>query len=406
MKPLADNTFTLKPTTAEEVQQCVLAAASSEEPLEVVGAGSKRYYGRPVEAPRLLALAGLKGIVEYLPGELIVVVLPGTPLAELEAALAEKGQRLAFEPPHWGMGATIGGAVACNLSGPRRVQAGAARDHLLGFRAVTGRGEVVNGGGRVVKNVTGYDLSKLMCGSFGTLAVLTELVLKALPAPETERTVVVHGLNDTEGINLLIEAGRSPNGIAGLAHLPAELKMPPPLLESVNKGKSVTVMRLEGPEPSVRNGVENLTKLVNQLALRRTEILEPFESQIVWRSIREIEPLVAASDEVLWRFSLPPTRSADLPPSLGPSGPRRRFYDWGGGQVWCLLSQLADPEQVHQRAREAGGNARLVRGATASGMETPVFPPLDPPNHKLHVQLKDAFDPNRVLNPGRMYSGI
>jgi glycolate oxidase FAD binding subunit len=397
---------TLSPTNAEEVQQCVLAAASGEEPLEVLGSGSKSYYGRPVEAPRRLALAGLNGIVDYQPGELIVVVLPGTLLSELEAVLAEQGQRLAFEPPHWGMDATIGGVVACNLSGPRRVQAGAVRDHLLGFTAVTGRGELVHGGGRVVKNVTGYDLSKLMCGSFGTLAVLTELVLKALPAPETEQTVAVRGLDDAEGINLLIQAGRSYLGITGAAHLPPELRMPHPLLESVNKGKSATLMRLEGPEPSVRQGAEQLTRLANQLTLKRTEILEQVESEIVWRSIREVEPIVAGSDEVLWRFSLPPTKSAALPPALGISGLLRRFYDWGGGQLWCLLSQRTDAEEVHRRAHEAGGNARIVRGTTAGGMGTPVFPPLAPPNHHLHLQLKEAFDPNRVLNPGRMYSGI
>ena len=355
-----------------------------------------------MKAPRKLSLAGLKGIVDYQPGELIVVVLPGTPLSELEAALAGRGQRLAFEPPQWGMGATIGGVVACNLSGPRRVQAGAVRDHLLGFTAVTGRGELVHGGGRVVKNVTGYDLSKLMCGSFGTLAVLTELVLKALPAPETEQTVVVRGLEDVEGIELLTRAGRAPGGVAGLAHLPQELRMPLPLLESVNKEKSATVMRLEGPEPSVRYSTGQLT----DLAGGQVEVLEQEQSRNLWRSIREVEPLVMAEGLRLWRISLPAAQSAAFAPALGASSLPRRFYDWGGGQLWCLLPQHMEAEQVHRLAQEAGGNARIVRGGAPAGMEMPIFPHLAPPNHKLHVQLKEAFDPNRVLNPGRMYSGI
>lgn len=393
---------TLNPTNAEEVRQCVLAAASSEESLEVVGAGSKRYYGRPVDAPRTLSLAAVKGIVDYQPEELIVVVLPGTPLNELEAVLAEKRQRLAFEPPQWGVGATIGGVVACNLSGPRRVQAGAVRDHLLGFTAITGRGELVHGGGRVVKNVTGYDLSKLMCGSFGTLAVLTELVLKALPAPETEQTVVLRGLEDAEGIALLTRAGRAPCGISGLAHLPADLRMPPPLLDSVNKGKSATVMRLEGPGASLSHGTELLTGLAGG----PVEILEQEQSRNLWRSIREVEPLILEADQRLWRISLPAAQSAAFPPALGVSSLPRRFYDWGGGQLWCLLPQHMEAGQVHRLAREAGGNARIVRGGAPPAMETPVFPPLEPPNHKLHLQLKEAFDPNRVLNPGRMYSGI
>ena len=171
--------------------------------------------------------------------------------------MAGSKQALAFEPPHWGPQATIGGTVACNLSGPRRVRAGAARDHLLGFEAVTGRGQVVRGGGRVVKNVTGYDLSKLMCGSFGTLAVLTELVLKVLPAAETERTVVVPGLDDANAIALLILASRSPHNVSGLAHLPRGVRAPQGLSATSEGGDSITLIRVEGPAPSVDHRLGN-----------------------------------------------------------------------------------------------------------------------------------------------------
>ena len=390
------------PTSAEEVRQCVLAAASNEEPLQVAGAGSKSFYGRPVEAPRTLFLAGLKGIVDYQPQELIVVVLPGTPLEELESTLAEHGQQLAFEPPHWSHKATVGGTVACNLSGPRRVRAGAARDHLLGFKAVSGRGEFVSGGGRVMKNVTGYDLSKLMCGSFGTLAVLTELVLKVLPAPETERTVVVRGLNDADGIALLTKAARSSCPVGGLAHLPADAKAPAPAVHLTGRGEAVTLLRVEGTAPLVEHATQQITAMADHYA----GVLDEDESRIVWRAVREIEPLTLRAGDRLWRFSLPPAESAAFPPTLPGARTPRRLYDWGGGLLWCVLPEDTPAEEIHRRAQEAGGHARIVRSSSPPAVETPVFPPLAPANQKLHVQLKDAFDPNRVLNPGRMYAGI
>ena len=228
----------LTPDSTAAVQACVQGAVNDKTPVEVVGGSSKRFYGRPVTASRTLSLAKLSGVIDYQPGELLVVVRPGTPLAELERTLAESKQALAFEPPHWGPHATVGGTVACNLSGPRRVRAGGARDHLLGFEAVTGRGQIVRGGGRVVKNVTGYDLSKLMCGSFGTLAVMTELVLKVLPSAETEHTVVVAGLEDAEAIGLLILCSRSPHNVSGLAHLPRGVRVPQALSSATGDGET------------------------------------------------------------------------------------------------------------------------------------------------------------------------
>jgi glycolate oxidase FAD binding subunit len=393
---------TLHPTSAEDVQGCVLAAVSNEEPLEVMGAGTKRSYGRPVEARRELSLAQLKGVVDYQPQELIVVVRPGTPLREVEATLAEKGQWLAFEPPHWGEAATIGGAVACNLAGPRRVKAGAARDHLLGFQAVTGRGDIVTGGGRVVKNVTGYDLSKLMCGSFGTLAVMTELILKVLPAAETERTVVVEGLEDAEGLALLNQAARSPHDVSGLAHLCAGTEVPAPVAGLATSGESITFLRVEGPPPSVDHRCEAVTRLTG----RQTGYLEQQDSRALWRAIRELEPLPLGEGEQLWRISLPPAAGGSFAPLLQERAGGRLFFDWGGGQVWCALPAGASATAVHALAGEHGGHARLVRATAPVDEKTPVFPPLNAVNHKLHVQLKLAFDPAGVLNPGRMYADV
>ncbi len=396
----SDNENRLLPSTVEEVQQCVLAAVTNEEPLEVIGAGSKRYFGHPVNAPRVLSLARLSGIVDYQPQELLVVVRPGTPLRELEQTLAERGQGLAFEPPHWSENATIGGVIGCNLAGPRRPKAGAARDHLLGFQAVTGRGDIVNGGGRVVKNVTGYDLSKLMCGSFGTLAVLTELVVKVLPVAETERTVVVGGLEEAEGLELLIKAARSPYEVSGGAHLGPDAVFPAPVAGLAKAGDAMTFIRVEGPRPSVEHRCEMVTHLTG----RQTGYLEEGESRGLWHALRELEPLGLAGDEQLWRFSLPATSASRFALALDDLAGGRHYFDWCGGQVWGALPPDAAVDKIHALAGEHGGHGRRVRAG--SDKQAGAFPALDRINHELHVRLKRAFDPEGVLNPGRMYPDL
>ena len=412
-----ESTQRLTPDNTAGVQACVQGAVNDKTPLEVVGGGNKRFYGRPVSASRTLSLAKVSGVVDYQPGELLVVVRPGTPLAELERTLAGSKQALAFEPPHWGPQATIGGTVACNLSGPRRVRAGAARDHLLGFEAVTGRGQVVRGGGRVVKNVTGYDLSKLMCGSFGTLAVLTELVLKVLPAAETERTVVVPGLDDANAIALLILASRSPHNVSGLAHLPRGVRAPQGLSATSEGGDSITLIRVEGPAPSVDHRARELVAMTK----RQTASLEEATSKSVWSALRELEPLAIGAGERLWRVSVPPSVSAKCKVTLLNAAASttakatttpRVFFDWGGGLLWCALPVSLAASDVHRMAQDAGGHARLVRSASAhQGADLDEateqsFSPLDGANRVVHQRLKLAFDPSGVLNPGRMYAGL
>jgi glycolate dehydrogenase FAD-binding subunit len=389
----------LQPATLEAVQEHVHAALAAGEALEVLGGGSKRGYGRPVQAARSLSLAALRGIVDYQPHELILVARPGTPLAELEAVLAEAGQALAFEPPHWGEAATLGGAIACNLSGPRRFKAGAARDHLLGFQAVTGTGEVVRGGGRVVKNVTGYDLPKLMCGSFGTLAVLTELVVKVLPRAETECTVIFAGLDDAAAVAQLGAAARSQLEPSGLAHLPATVDAPRPAAQ-VAEGVAVTAVRVEGPEPSVRLRAQRLA------APGAAGILEDADSRAFWAALRELEPLEIADDERLWRFSLAPTAGPGLGRRLAALGEVRHCYDWGGALLWAAVPAPIKPPALHELAREFGGHAQLVRQGADCPREEPAFSALSGGQRQLNANLKQAFDPQRVLNPGRMYADL
>jgi glycolate oxidase FAD binding subunit len=386
------------PTTAEQLREIIAQAAAAGTPLEVIGGGSKRWYGRQVAARAALSTAELAGVVDYQPAELICVTRPGTPLAVLEKLLDESGQMLAFEPPHWGPGATIGGVVACNLSGPRRIKAGAARDHLLGFQAVTGRGELIRGGGRVVKNVTGYDLSKLMCGSFGTLAVFSELCLKVLPKPETERTLAVE-LPEAEAPALLRAVSRSPHEPSALACLPPDVARPP-ALAGLGAGKALALIRLDGPESSVAHRCAEVARMTPGASHR----LEAEASRALWRAVRELEPLPLREGERLWRISVAPTEGPRVVAALRAAAPVRAFQDWAGGLVWAALPAAADGA-VHAAARAAGGHARLLRAGNAPAPED-VFAPLDAGPWRLHENLKRAFDPQGVLNPGRMYARL
>ena len=404
------------PLTLESLQQQIAAAADQRTPLEPMGAGTKRGYGRAVAGavPGVTALdvRELAGVLVYQPEELICVVRPGTPLAELEAVLAERRQMLAFEPPHWAPGATVGGVVACNLSGPRRFKAGAARDHLLGFQAVTGRGEVIRGGGRVVKNVTGYDLSKLVCGSFGTLMVLTEVCLKVLPRPEAERTVAVTGLVEAAALALLGDAARTQQEPTGLAYLPAGAQLPAELVARSPGGSSagssgVALIRVEGPERAVTAQALALAAAAQERG-GAAAVLDPAPSRETWRAVRELEGLPLASGERLWRLSVPAAAGGAVGDALrrrlGPR-PVRLVYDWAGGLVWAALPPLADG-WIHDVARAAGGHASLLRSSAPVPLDLDAFTPLDPVQRKLHAQLKNAFDPAGILNPGRMYAGL
>ncbi|HEX9699490.1 MAG TPA: FAD-binding protein, partial [Acidobacteriota bacterium] len=217
-----------RPDSGAQLAELVAWAAAEEAPLEIVGRGSKQGFGRPVQAAHGLDLSALAGITLYEPEELVLAAHAGTPLAEIEAALAAQNQHLAFEPPdlgpllgHEADDGSIGGVLACNLSGPRRLKSGAARDHFLGVAAVSGRGEVFKSGGRVVKNVTGYDLCKLLAGSHGTLAVMTDVTVKVMPRPEKTRTVMVFGQDDRQALVVMTQALNSPHEVSGAAHLPA-----------------------------------------------------------------------------------------------------------------------------------------------------------------------------------------
>jgi len=419
----------LKPASVAEVVDAVAQAVADETPLEIVGQGSKRGLGRPLQAAQQLDLSGLAGITLYEPNELVLTCGAGTSLAAIEAALKENNQQLAFEPadlsPLYGgaPGAgTIGGALSCNLSGPRRLKAGAARDHFLGFRAVSGRGEAFQAGGRVVKNVTGYDLCKLMAGAHGTLAALTEVTIKVLPAPEKSRTVLIYGLDDGSAIVALSLALNSPHEVSGAAHLPAPIAARSTVDLGGGSGRSATAVRVEGPGPSVEHRCTALRRELQDFG--PTEELHSMRSTLLWREIRDAASLLPDPARLIWRLSVPPAsgaqvaseiemacRSGDRVPGLNPGiAPAvvEYYFDWGGGLIWLALHPSDDASAAILRAAVArhGGHATLLRAPAATRLAVPVFEPQPEPLAALARRVKAAFDPRRILNPGRMAADL
>jgi len=403
---------TFQPSDDSQVLEAVTWALAEEAPLEVVGRGGKRGFGRHLQVDHTLDLSGLSGINFYEPEELILSAKPATPMAEIEAALAERGQMLAFEPmdmgPLFGKVAgegSIGGVFACNLSGPRRVKVGAARDHLLGFNAISGRAEAFKSGGRVVKNVTGYDLSKLITGSYGTLAVMTELTFKVLPAPEKTYTVLLDGLDGAAATRAMAAAMNSAHEVAGAAYLPASLTSRSDVSYVQGAGASITALRLEGFGPSVEQRCRELREELG--AFGALEELHSRNSARFWSEIRDAAYLTAPEETPTWRISVPPAAGHQVLAKLSSELDGEGFLDWSGGLVW--LSLPAGDDASHESVRGAiavhGGHATLVRAPADIRASVPVFQPQPAPLAALSARVKDSFDPKRILNPGRMVAG-
>ena len=406
---------TLKPETAEQVLDAVKWAAASESPLAVKGQGSKEGFGRAVEADCWLDLSGLTGIGCYEPNELFMTAGAATTLDEIEAALRQNNQQMAFEPADLGIllggegdAGTIGGAIACNLAGPRRIKVGAARDHFLGFNAVSGRGETFKSGGTVVKNVTGFDLSKLIAGSFGTLAVMTEVTFKVLPAPEKTRTVLVLGLSDQDAMKAMAKALGSSHEVSGAAHLPEAAAKGSKVSHVAGTGRSVTAFRVEGPGPSVEHRCRALTALLGGGA--SVEELHSENSALLWREICDVRLLDGdgGNGRQIWRLSVPPMNGAGVAEQLTAGTGASVFYDWGGGLIWLTMDATPDAghETVRRAVEAAGGHATLVRAGADVRNRVPVFEPQTGALREITARIKEGFDPKGILNPGRMVEGV
>ena len=363
----------MQPETIEKLERIVASAAALGRKLELRGGGSKADIGAPRQA-EVVDMSGFSGILDYDPAELVLTAHAGTPLAEIEAAVAEQGQMLAFEPfdhgPMFGRkegAATIGGVVAAGVSGSRRLSRGGARDHLLGFKAVSGRGEIFVGGGKVVKNVTGYDVCKLVAGSWGRLAALTEVTLKVLPRPPVVRSLVVEDLEPAAAVALMSRAMGSQADLAAACHLPG-----------------LTLLRLEGFGPSVKARERLLRDMAD------ADVLPLRAGKALWAGMRH--PLPDAA--VLWRISLPASRAPEVLDGL--SGDWR--MDWTGGLIW---SSCGDPTWVRRAAEAAGGHAMLVRAPQTMRTEVPTLHPPAPGVAKLEERVRRAFDPAGVFETGR-----
>jgi glycolate oxidase FAD binding subunit len=400
----------LKPRDAKDVEEAVRWAVADDKPLELVGQGSKRGIGRPSQTDLTLDLSGLTGVTLYEPEELVLSAKAGTPIAEIEALLDQNNQQLAFEPADYGalFGAptgqgTLGGVAAANLSGPRRIKAGAARDHVLGITAVTGRAETIKTGGRVVKNVTGYDMCKVLCGSWGTLAAMTDITVKVLPKPETEATVLVEGLNDADACAAMAAAMGSSAAVSGAAHLPDHVAS---WFAGLPKPEAATVLRLEGVSPSVRHRQEQLAAQLRGFG--PVTILEEGASRALWRDVRDVKAFAVASarQRPLWRISTAPASGHRLVDLITPAA--QMFYDWGGGLVWVAMpyEDESDAGSVRAAAAELGGHATLIRAPAAVRAAADVFQPEEPGLRALSKRVKESFDPKGVLNPGRMWAGV
>ncbi|MER9726718.1 MULTISPECIES: FAD-binding protein [unclassified Mesorhizobium] len=401
---------TFTPTSSTEVLSTVQWAAAEESPLETIGHGSKRGIGRPSQTEHTLDLSKLTGVTLYEPAELVLSAKAGTPLSDIESLLAENGQQLAFEPMDYGPlfggikgRGTIGGVLAANLSGPRRLKAGAARDHILGINAVAGRGEAFKSGGRVVKNVTGYDLSKLMANSWGTLAVFTDVTFKVLPAAETEVTLAVRGLLDDAAAAAMALALGSSAEVTSAAHLPERIAAR--VADGALGTDAATLLRVEGFGPSVAYRIEALKTLLKNAGPLQDIAGEA--SHALWRDIRDCAPFADGSEKPVWRVSMAPSQAHQMVLTLRMQIGVSAFYDWQGGLVWLRMEE-GDPEAALLRGlirKHGGGHATLVRAAPAHRAAVPVFEPQAPHLAALSARLKAEFDPKAILNPGRMAQG-
>jgi glycolate oxidase FAD binding subunit len=402
----------IKPADVDQVREAVAWAFAENKALEVRGSGSKIALGRTLPDLPVLELSALSGVTLYEPGELVLTAGTGTPLRDIEILLSENAQRLAFEPMDMaavlggekGSG-TVGGMIACNLAGPRRISAGAARDHILGVKGVSGRGENFKSGGRVVKNVTGYDMSKLMTGSYGTLGALTEITLKVLPRPEKAWTLLLLGLDDTAAIKALSQAAGSSHEVSGLAHVPQSQTARSGVSYVRDAGCAVTAIRVEGPGPSVEHRLASLRREL--AAFGDMEELHSHNSTGLWQEVRDVSLL--PQDTQLWRLSVAPSDGARVANEISRAiAGVKVIYDWSGGLIWMSLPAQNDAghEIVRASVNNVGGHATLIRADVAVRSEVPVFHPQAKPVADLSRRIKEGLDPHGVFNPGRMVDGL
>jgi len=406
------------PKDEKEVSKLIKQFYQSNHPIELIGSGSKRKIGRQLQYEKILSLSKLNGIIEYFPEELYIKVKACTPMRKIEELLKRNKQQLAFEPIDLGYifsgksnCGTAAGQVSCNISGPRRFRVGSIRDHVLGFRGVNGKGEIIKSGGIVVKNVTGYDLCKLVCGSYGTLIALTEITFKVLPAPEASKTLVVHNLKLESAIDLLDKAMNSSNDISGATFLPTEPKCPKCTmniehtfkLNDLKHGGSLSAVRIEGSKNSIDERMKNLMNELKVLNLDHS-ILEIYQSEIFWKKIKNLEFFSSTKNNII-RIVIPPSECTQLIFQL--SNKFKYYVDWGGSLIWMETCDLTEElfESIRKKVVKHGGYVSMIKTSDHLPYVEEVFT-IDRNHFNLSQSIKKSFDPKRILNSGKMYTGI
>jgi len=406
------------PQTEKEVSAFIKKFYKSNIPIEILGSGSKKKLGKPLQCAKNLSLSKLNGIIEYLPEELYIKVKAGTPIKKIEEELKKNKQQLAFEPIDFGYlfngesdYGTAGGQVACNISGPRRFKVGSVRDHVLGFRGVNGRGEIIKSGGVVVKNVTGYDLSKLMCGSYGTLAALTEINFKVLPTPEDTKTLIIHNQKIESALYYLEKSVSSSNDISGAIFLPTEPNIPGCVmniektfeLNDLKHDGSITAARIEGSKSSTDQRIKSL---INELQIDNLNIsvLETHQSEIFWNKVKSLEIFFHSENSII-RAVIPPSEAANLIYQL--SNKFKYYLDWGGALMWIEAFQLSEEmfESIRRKTVKLGGYVTMIKNSAYLPYVEDVFT-INRDLFNISQNIKKSFDPKRILNPGKMYTGI
>ena len=416
--PIYQDSDSIYPETEKEVSHFIKKFYKSNIPVELIGSGSKRKIGRPLQCGKTLYLSRLNGIIEYLPQELYIKVKACTPIELIEEELKKKNQQLAFEPINLGYllngksdFGTAAGQVSCNISGSRRFKVGSIRDHVLGFRGVNGRGEIIKSGGTVVKNVTGYDLSKLICGSYGTLVALTEITFKVLPAPAESKTLIIHKQNITSASNFLEKAISSSNDVSGATFLPEQVEDNGCVMNIEKTFKlndlkykgSLTAIRIEGSKTSIEQRAKNL---VNDLKINNLSIstLETYQSEIFWNKIKNLEFFSFSKNNIL-RIVIPPSECVKLVYQL--SNNFKYFLDWGGALIWVEVYELTEEmfESIRKKVVKLGGYVTMIKNSNYLPYVEDVFT-INNVRFNISQNIKKSFDPKRILNPGKMYTGI
>ena len=406
------------PTNENEVAGLIKKLYKSNTPLEIIGSGSKKEIGKPLQCAQTLNLSRLNGIIEYLPEELYIKVKAGTSIEKIENRLKKNNQQLAFEPIDFGYlfqgksnSGTAAGQVACNISGPRRFKVGSTRDHILGFKAVNGRGEIIKSGGTVVKNVTGYDLSKLICNSYGTLAAITEITFKVLPTSEESKTLVIHNQSIDYAPEYLERAISSSNEVSGATFLPTE-----PIcnncemnientfkLNDLKKKGSMTAIRIEGSKTSTNERLKNLIEELNLLE-SNISVLETLQSEIFWKKVKNLE-FFSLTKNNIFRIVIPPSECVKLIYEIPNNF--KYFVDWGGALIWVEACELSEKkfESIRRKVILHGGYMTMIKNSNYLPYVEDVFT-INNARFNISQSIKKSFDPKRILNPGKMYSGI